>query len=328
MVDQESIRALRNWVERKADSINERHGGIIDRVRKNFAVELTVRVVRELSEDDVTHMAAGVAYYVLFSIFPLLLVMISVMSYFMEPAQIEAHVGSVMGSFLPGSDQFVSENIETVIRLRGALTLFAFLGMLWSASNMFGALNRAINRAWDIHNDRPIYLGKPRQLLMALSMGSLFGLSITSATIVRTADDITSLGVPVISEFAHVIGQVIFQSISLSLMIVIFLLMYKLMPNTQTHWRYIWPGAIISAVIFEISKNLFIIYISSFASYQDVYGSIAPVMVLLFWTFVSSMNVLLGAEICSEYERMKHDIERGVVRHSRHAPARVPSGPH
>ena len=276
-------------------------------------VELSVRVVRELSDDDITHLAAGVAYYVLFSIFPLLIVMIAGMSYMMEPAEIEGHLGSLMGSFLPGSDEFVSENIEIVLRLRGAITLFAFLGMLWSASNMFGALNRAINRAWDIQNDRPIYLGKPRQLLMALSMGSLFGLSITSATIVRTADDITRLGIPLISEFAHTFGQIIFQSISLSLMIIIFLLMYKLMPNTQTHWRYIWPGALVAAGLFELSKNLFIIYINSFSSYQNVYGSIAPVMVLLFWTYLSSMIVLLGAEICSEYERLKNDIERGEL---------------
>ena len=99
-------------------------------------------------------------------------------------------------------------------------------------------------------------------------------------------------------------------------MIVIFLLMYKLLPNTKTYWRYVWPGAITSAILFEISKNLFILYLDSFASYQNVYGSIAPVIVLLFWTYLGSLNVLLGAEICSEYERMKNDIGRGVLRHS------------
>ena len=72
---------FRRAVERASDRINRRYGGIVDRVRQNFVVELSTRTLRELSEDDVTHMAAGVAYYALFSIFPLLLGLISIMSF-------------------------------------------------------------------------------------------------------------------------------------------------------------------------------------------------------------------------------------------------------
>ncbi len=287
-----------------------------------------MRVARELSEDDIPHMAAGVAYYALFSIFPIMLCLISVMSFFLTPEQIETSVGEFAGSYLPGSKEIVQDNVSAVIRLRGALGFFSLLGMLWSGSAMFGALNRAINRAWDIHTDRPIYIGKPRQMLMALSVGLLFGASVFVAAAVRTTENFVSLGLPADAFLAQTTGQIMLQTISLTLTITVFMLMYKIMPNTQTHWRYIWPGAITSALIFELSKNLFIMYLDKFASYQDVYGSIAPVIVLLFWTYVSSFNVLLGAEICSEYERMKHNVERGVLRHRRHPPSEVPSGPH
>ena len=316
MVDQESVRAIRRYIERTSDRINQRYGGIIDRIRENFVVELSIRTVRELSEDDIPHMAAGVAYYALFSIFPLILGLISIMSFLLEPEDIQRLMGDVMANFLPGSEQVVRDNVDAVIRLRGALGLMSFFGMLWSASAMFGALNRAINRAWDIPNDRPIYIGKPRQLLMALSVGLLFTISVTSATIARTSERIIGSDLPIPPSLVQTIGEVILQLVSLSLMIVIFLLMYKLLPNTKTYWRYVWPGAITSAILFEISKNLFILYLDSFASYQNVYGSIAPVIVLLFWTYLGSLNVLLGAEICSEYERMKNDIGRGVLRHS------------
>ena len=327
MVDQESVRAIRRYVERTSDRINQRYGGIIDRIRENFVVELSIRTVRELSEDDIPHMAAGVAYYALFSIFPLVLGLISIMSFVLEPEEIQTLLGDVMANFLPGSEQVIRDNVDAVIRLRGALGLMSFFGMLWSASAMFGALNRAINRAWDIPNDRPIYIGKPRQLLMALSVGLLFTISVASATIARTSERIIGSDLPIPPYLVQTIGEAILQLLSLSLMIVIFLLMYKLLPNTKTYWRYVWPGAITSAILFEISKNLFILYLDSFASYQNVYGSIAPVIVLLFWTYLGSLNVLLGAEICSEYERMKNNVGRGVLRHRNQKGKETPTEP-
>ena len=328
MVDQESVRFIRRWVQRTSDRINRKYGGVIDRVRRYFLVELVVRTAKEVSEDDVTHMAAGVAYYALFSIFPLVLMLIAVMGFFVDLEEAQSRVGDMTRGFLPGSDQLITENINLVIGLRGALGLFSFLGLLWSGSAMFGALNRAINRAWDIHTDRPIYINKPRQLLMATSVGILFFTSLSSATVVRTSNDIASLNIPVVSLFAHTAGQIVLQTISLTLMIMIFLMIYKFMPNTKTYWRYIWPGAVVGAILFEISKNLFIIYLARWSSYESVYGSIAPVIILLLWAYVSSLILLLGAEICSEYERLKHNIERGVLRHRRHKPSQTPSGPH
>ena len=317
VLDHESVRAVRNGVRKLSDHIDRRYGSVIARLRGLFVVELTVRTLRELSEDDVTHMAAGVAYYALFSIFPLLLGLIAVLGFFLESAEIQSRIIDLTAGFLPGSEQLIGDNIDSVLGLRGALGFFSLLGLLWSGSAMFGALNRAINRAWDIHTDRPIYIGKPRQLLMALSVGFLFAISTSSATVVRTAEDLSRFDVPVLSFLVDTAGQIMLQTLSFALMIVIFLLIYKFMPNTKTFWRYTWPGALVGAILFELSKNLFILYLESWASYQSVYGSIAPVIVLLLWAYVSSLILLLGAEICSEYERLKHNLDRGVVRHRR-----------
>ena len=102
---------------------------------------------------------------------------------------------------------------------------------------------------------------------------------------------------PVVGFVVDNMGHLILQGVSFSLMLFIFLLLYKMVPNTKTYWRYIWPGALLAAVLFETSKNLFILYLERFASYQNVYGSLAPVIVLLLWAFVSSFIVLMGAEI-------------------------------
>ena len=241
------MRAIRSAVQRTADRINRRYGGIIDRIRRRFVVELCVRTVRELSEDDVTHMAAGVAYYALFSIFPLLLGMISVLGFFLESGDVQERIVSFTSGFLPGSEQLIESNIDAILGFRSALGFFSLVGLLWSGSAMFGALNRAINRAWDIHTDRPIYIGKPRQLLMAVSVGILFALSVSSAAVVRTAGDLSKFDVPVLRLLVDTGGQVLLQAFSLCLVILIFLVMYKFMPNTKTYWKYIWPGAITGA---------------------------------------------------------------------------------
>ncbi len=323
MLDHESVRVVRNFIQKTGDRINSRYGGIIDRIRRIFVVELAIRVAREMSEDDLTHMAAGVAYYALFSIFPLMIGMITVFSYFLQSEQIQANITGAVGGFLPGSEQFVQDNIEGILNIRSALGLFSLVGLLWSGSAMMGALDRAINRAWDIHNDRPIYVGKPRHILMVISAGLMFTISMSSAAVVRTAQELPGLNLPVIGFVIDNMGHIILQGVSFTLMLVIFLMMYKVIPNTKTYWRYIWPGALVAAILFETSKNLFIFYLERFASYQNVYGSLAPVIVLLFWAYVSSFIVLMGAELCSEYERLKHNLERGVVRQASPSPSAV-----
>ncbi|HZA23426.1 MAG TPA: YihY/virulence factor BrkB family protein, partial [Dehalococcoidia bacterium] len=74
----------------------------------------------------------------------------------------------------------------------------------------------------------------------------------------------------------------------------VFLLLYRFAPNRQMRWRYVWPGALVAAVLFEIAKSLFLWYLENFASYNQVYGSLASVIVLMFWAYLSSMLLNTG----------------------------------
>ena len=309
MIPDEFINSTFRRISRAAD---RRFGSAVRRIGQIFVIRLMIRTVREISDDDVSHMAAGVAYYALFSLFPLLLGLIAILSFFLESEEIQTQVVELTGGFLPGSDLFVQDNIDAALGLRGALGLFSVIGMLWSGSAIFGALNRSINRAWDIHTDRPIYKGKPRQLLMALGVGLLFALSFSSATVARTAESLSQYDVPILGFLVQQIGQILLQGFSFVLVLAIFLLIYKFMPNTKTYWKYIWPGAVLGAVLFELAKNLFILYLER-STYQSIYGSITPVIVLLLWAYVSSLIVLAGAELSSEYGRMRNNVGRGML---------------
>ena len=91
----------------------------------------------------------------------------------------------------------------------------------------------------------------------------------------------------------------------------IFLGIYKYIPNTQTRWRDIWLGALMAAALFEIAKNLFVWYLENFGQYDQVYGAIASVIVLMLWAYVSAFVLIVGAEVASEYGRIKRGVRRG-----------------
>ena len=308
-------------LHRVAEGARRRAHALKEHLLRYFIVVLLVRTVEEMSADDATHMAAGVAYYVMFSIFPLLLGLTAIFSLFLESAAIRETVETELTGFvadvLPGSGNFVEENIEATRDFRGALGTIAIVGLIWSGSAVFGAVTRAVNRAWDVHRDRPFFISKPRQLAMALGTGLLFTLSMGSATVARFSDRLDQFDVPGLTFLVDVFGLVLLQGTSFILMLAIFLLIYKFMPNTKTYWRYIWPGALVAAVLFEIGKNLFIFYLNRFASFGNVYGSLAPVIILLTWAYFSSIIVILGAELSSEYGRLKQGVDRGVLLHPR-----------
>ena len=94
-------------------------------------------------------------------------------------------------------------------------------------------------------------------------------------------------------------------------MFAVFLLLYKLIPNTRTYWRDIWPGALLAAVLFEIARALFIFYINNYANYQLIYGSIASIIVLLVWIYYSAFIMILGAEFAFQYGRTRSLVSTG-----------------
>jgi membrane protein len=190
---------------------------------------------------------------------------------------------------LPTSVDQLESNIDNTIRLRGPIGIIGFARLIWAGSAMFGAISRAVNRAWGIRKDRPFYVKKIRDLAMALSAGLLIGLSIgltSGVQILRSTD--VSLPYGVVETFTRILGLIITFGI--------FLLIYRFVPSMKVYWRYVWPGAILGAILFEIAKTLFVFYLANFSNYEMIYGSVASSIILLFWVYISAFTLILGAE--------------------------------
>ena len=279
----------------------------------NSVVALGWRVFKELGDDDAAHLSAGVAYYSVFSVFPLLLGLLAISGTVFTSITLQEQFLDYVTESMPGSKEFVSKNIEELVRFRGALGIGAILGLLWSGSSAFGAMSRAINRAWDVDKDRPFYVAKTLHIIIALGVGILFLLSSFASVAIELLSNYSrDLGLPGHEFFLDFgLGNLMLKAVPWAITLAVFLLLYRFVPNCKTYWRYVWTGAVVAAILFEASKGIFMWYLVNVANYELIYGSVASMMVLLFWAYVSAFILILGAEISSEYGRMRNGVDRG-----------------
>jgi len=276
-------------------------------------VALGWRVFKELGDDDAAHLSAGVAYYSVFSVFPLLLGLLAISGTVFTSITLQEQFLDYVTESMPGSEEFVSKNIEELVRFRGALGIGAILGLLWSGSSAFGAMSRAINRAWDVEKDRPFYVAKTLHIIIALGVGILFLLSSFASVAIELLSNYSrDLGLPGPEFFLDFgLGNLMLKAVPWAITLAVFLLLYRFVPNCKTYWRYVWTGAVVATILFEASKGIFMWYLVNVANYELIYGSVASMMVLMSWASVSAFILILGAEISSEYGRMPNGIDRG-----------------
>jgi membrane protein len=278
-----------------------------DRLLKIPAVQLISRTAEELGDIDATHRAASVGYYAFLSIFPLLMGIIALFGFFLPSVNLQDALLNSVGDNIPGATNILKQNIASIIELRGAMGVLSIVVFFWGASSMFSAISLAINRAWDISRyRRSFFIRKASELGMVFGIGILFLLSLGASAIISILRGVFNL--PAADLIIIDMGS---RLVAFLLILAVFLLLYKLIPNARTYWRYIWPGALLAAVLFEIARTLFVFYINNFANYQLIYGSIASIIVLLVWIYYSAFIMILGAEFTFQYGRMRYSVTTG-----------------
>ena len=274
-------------------------------------MRLAIGIFKGMTSMDAGHLAAGVSYYTLFSLFPLILGFLAIGGLVLNSDNLYQRFMAFIEENLPGSANLVTANVDQIVRLSGTLGLIAIVGLLWSASAVFAAILRVVNRAWGIQYDGPFYRSKPRQLLMGLVLGILFLLYATATSVIELLME-QDLGLTSQRVFLELgLGQLALRALPWVISLSILLMIYKLTPRCQTYWRYTWPGALLATLLFELGKELFSWYLASIANYRQVYGPLASVMILLFWIYISALMLILGAVTCHETQRVYHVSDEG-----------------
>jgi membrane protein len=257
-------------------------------------LSLLVKTVKEASQDHAKDLAAAIAFWAFLSIFPLLIGIFSLAGYFLQSSELQARIYQVVTEIFPGSGSLVRENLEAMIQYRGTMSWVGIGGLLWSASKGFGAITRAVNRALGAEQTDNFLLSKIRSFFMAIavSISAITSIAITLAIeIVLDSPLLTRIGFKPI-DVSHVKSWVL----SLLLMFLTFALIYKLAPYVKVRWRQVLPGAFLAAVLFDLVKTAFVIYLDRFADFEKIYGSLSSIIVLLLWLYISALVLVLGAE--------------------------------
>ena len=274
-------------------------------VKQIKLIAATVKqAVNEFLADNCTHLSAAISYYILLSLFPLALAAVTILSYFYSSENISARVTQAIADVLPGSGQVLTDAIKGISPDRGAAGAIAVVGLLWSGMGFFGAVRKSLNTAWGIKQPRPFLRERLMEFLMMLGLGALLiiSLGVTAAfKVIQTAN---------ISVFGHPLGEGLFWNAiviltSIALTFVVFLLLYKFVPNTRVRWRHVWVGALAAAVLMEIAKNTFVWFLGNFATYSLVYGTTSTIIALMVWSYISAMILLFCAKLISAFTKIR-----------------------
>ena len=262
-------------------------------------IDLTYRVFHNFSRHDGSHMAAGVAYYAVFSIFPLALGTISIAAIVFTVSDMEDRVlGFLERNVGVGSEELVTSNIEAVLDARGAVGLIALVGLFWASRAVFGAVHRVMNRAWLVSEPPRFWVSQTVQVAAALAVATLFILSAT----------IGPAGRALASRNEMLFGMTIpwaalFTFLPLAISLVVFFLIYRFVPDAKVRWRDAAPAAIVATALFEIAKWGFALFLSNVSSLDIVYGSVTTIVVLMLFLYIVAIILVFGAELSSEYSR-------------------------
>ena len=246
--------------------------------------------------------AAGIAYYALFSLFPLLLVFISIGSYILKEQVIRDQLMAFIPEFFPIAQEEIFSSIETVLSSRGTVTAIGMVGLLWSATSVFYLLSLNINRAWTNANQRSFF----RRRLLALAIVILFVALLLSLILVNQVLQIIIRYKPTWLDsifFTSNTWQNLSHAIFFFLKLAVLFLLYWWIPNTHVHKRAALWGAVFSSIFLDVTRLVFYQLIRlGWIRYELVYGSIGVVITFLLWVYLMSWIVLFGAHLSARID--------------------------
>jgi membrane protein len=249
--------------------------------------------------------AAGMAYYTLFSLFPLLLLLVSIGSIFLKQPEITHQFLRLVERTLPGSQILVIENIYQVVEARQTIGVIGLVTLLWSASNAFTALGDNIDAAWPETHRRFFLENRLFALFIIVVMITLLFVYILGILLLHL---FVWLQLPLVGHLPQ-LDNTAWDQLSpvFSWMLVCGLLfgVYRWVPNTHVPAGYALASAAVSTVFLLTLNRIFTLLLAFvIQNYELVYGSLSAVLALMFYVYLSSLVVLAGAHLSSAMTRL------------------------
>jgi len=246
---------------------------------------------------------AGVSYYTLFSMFPLVLSFVAVGSFFVDQATVENELIQFLPTIIPVSQDFIISNIQQVFKLRGAVSALSVLGLLWSSTSVFSVIIRNINAAWPAAAPHSFI----RMRLWSLAIIAALALVLILSSFTLTFKHLVgSLGLNIdYSLLSNFLSSYFYTKVlPVLIRVLVLFALYFWVPQIKVNKIGALTGAVIVTFLWQVITSVFSAYLSSgLARYEIVYGSLGKMIALLAWIYFISWIVLFGAHLTSSIDR-------------------------
>ena len=263
--------------------------------------ELVRRTIRETIDDDCPGLAAQLSYYLCLALFPALLFLLALSSFFALHTLTD-DVAAALGPVV--SPEILTLIQDQMRRLAdsndGGLVTAGVLGALWGSSSALAAIVSAVNRAYDLTETRPWWRVRLTAALLTVALAAVV---IMASMLVVAGPTLTRmLGVPADNALWMWGWNLVRWPTAFALVAFGIGLVYNYAPNAEQDWLWVTPGAIVATLLWLVSSFIFKFYISTFTNYEATYGAVGGIIILLLWLYISGLGILVGAELNAEIE--------------------------
>jgi membrane protein len=261
--------------------------------------EILRRTFSEAFKDNCLGMAAQLAYYFLFALFPTLLVMMAIADIF--AADVVQMIRRASGLLPPEGVQLITEQLGRLSEgEEGGLLTLGMLTALWSSSAAMTAIIDTLNTAYDIEEGRPWWKVRITAILLTIGLAMFivvaFVLIVAGPTLAERLADRFFLGAAFEWTWKILQWPLVFALVTGAMAVV-----YYFAPDAEQDWVWLTPGSLAATVMWLIASLGFKYYIANFGGYES-YGVVGGVMVLMLWFYITGLVILLGAEMNAEIE--------------------------
>ena len=271
---------------------------------------LLIRTGLAFDQDDGAVMSRSIAYYALFSLFPLVLVLVSFLSRVLASEEALQAVIEFTERYLPVATDLIAINFEQMVSTSGTVSILASIGLVWSASGVFTAIYRSVNRAWGNPKSKLFWSEKLYGIAVVIFVGLLLVVAAAYTTVAsflaRWRPGLLSWD-PLATLSSTPLWQWISPWLPALISVLAFLLLYRTIPRNPVSWRDVWLGGVLAGLIWEAARRIYGWYLSTIANYNLIYGSVGAIIGFLLWSYLSAMILLIGAEFAAQYTAWRRE---------------------
>jgi membrane protein len=251
--------------------------------------------------------AAAIAYFSIFSLFPLTLLSITIASFSLGSLLDYHTIVNRLEFFAPALGLLLGKNFDDIILARGPITIVALIGLIWSASTIFITFTETLHKIWNHQRRRSAWKGRGLSILFILVFVGpiLFLASIASSMLTNLMSWVPENLLQIVSGTGFVI--------SILLDISLFMVIYMVLPHGKSTWREILPGAIAAGLLWELAKKAFLSFVATYISISNlVYGSVTAIIAFLLWAYLSGLIFVFGASLSVSYFQRSQKTQESV----------------